>query len=126
MKRPELIGYRAQATVRRPDGGEIGLGGWVSQAPGGVLAWAWTRAEQVAQQLGAPYDRAVRVWLESPAEQRWARQALAAGIPFAVRAVDGDGCTYTVLARPEAAGAVRTYRLRSRSTRKAAVAWSTG
>ncbi|MFG2224565.1 hypothetical protein [Streptomyces sp. NPDC048644] len=76
MKRPEPVTYRVHAMARYPGGGEIGLGGSVAYSPGGALAWVRRRAEQVAQQLGVPYDGTVRAWLADPAEQRWAEEAL--------------------------------------------------
>lgn len=94
--------YRAEATARYPGGPSIDLGGWTSYSPGRALDWIRTRAEHVAQQLGAPYDGVVHAWLEDAAGYRWARDGLAAGIPFVLRAVDGDGCTYALVARPDA------------------------
>lgn len=94
--------YRTEATARHPDGSSIGLGVWTSYSPGRALGWVRTRAEHVAQQLGAPYDGAVRAWLDDAVEFRWAMDGLAAGIPFVLRAVDSEGCTYALVARPDA------------------------
>ncbi|GFE14958.1 hypothetical protein Sgleb_30050 [Streptomyces glebosus] len=99
---PRPVVYRAEASARYPDGSSIDLGGWTSYSPGRVLGWVRTRAEHVAQQLGAPYDGVVRAWLEDADGYRWARDGLAAGIPVVVRAVDADGCTYALTARPAA------------------------
>ncbi|REK88717.1 hypothetical protein DY245_19625 [Streptomyces inhibens] len=95
------MAFRAEATVHCPDGTPVNLGGWMSYSPGGALGWVRKRAEQVAQQLGAPYDRAVRAWLDDAVEYRWAVDGLAAGIPFVLRAVDAEGCTYAFIARPD-------------------------
>ncbi|MGW1835903.1 hypothetical protein [Streptomyces sp. NPDC002067] len=121
MKRPELVAYRVRATARRPDGGEIPLGGWVSYSPGGAVAWMRRRAVQVAQQVGAPYDGAVRAWLRDPAEQDEAREALVAGVGVTVRAVDAYGCLYTVAVRPERPAERERPRVRRR---REAAAWS--
>ncbi|MEU9112053.1 hypothetical protein AB0D04_09730 [Streptomyces sp. NPDC048483] len=88
--------YRASAVVRCPDGGSIGLGGWASGSPGRALGWVRKRAEQVAEQLGAPYDGAVREWLADGDEYQWALYGLAGDVPFTLEAVDGDGCTYVL------------------------------
>lgn len=101
MTAPEHTAFRAEATVRRPDAPPINLGGLMSHSPGGALSWVRKRAEQVAQQLGAPYDRVVRAWLDDAVEFRWALEGLAAGIPFVLRAVDAEGCTYAFIARPD-------------------------
>ncbi len=95
--------YRAEATARYPGGHSIDLGGWTSYSPGRALGGIRTRAEHVAQQLGAPYDGVVHAWLEVAVGYRWAREGLAAGIPFVLRAVDADGCTYALTAYLEAA-----------------------
>ncbi|WP_405840772.1 hypothetical protein OG528_22450 [Streptomyces platensis] len=94
--------YRAEAKAQYPDGSSIDLGGCTSHSPGWALGWVRTRAEHVAQQLGAPYDSVVHAWLEDAAGHQWARDGLAAGIPFVLRAVDADGCTYALTARPDA------------------------
>ncbi len=99
---PRPVGYRAEATARHPDGSSIDLGVWTSYSPGRALGWVRTRAEHVAQQLGAPYDGAVRAWLDDAVEFRWAMDGLAAGIPFVLRTVDAEGCTYALVARPDA------------------------
>ncbi|WP_406479026.1 hypothetical protein [Streptomyces platensis] len=99
---PRPLTYRAEAKARFPDGSSIDLGGWTSYSPGRALGWVRTRAEQVAQQLGAPYDGVVHAWLEDAVGYQWARDGLAAGIPFVLRAVDADGCTYALVARPDA------------------------
>lgn len=98
---PRPVAYRAEATARYPDGSSIDLGGWTSYSPGRALGWVRTRAEQVAQQLGAPYDGVVHAWLEDAVGYQWARDGLAAGIPFTLRAVDAEGCTYALVARPD-------------------------
>ncbi|MCB5908637.1 hypothetical protein [Streptomyces pinistramenti] len=109
--------------ARCPEGGEIGLGGSVAYSPGGALSWVRRRAEQVAQQLGAPYDGTVQAWLADPAEQRWATEALVAGVPVLVRAVDEGGWTYTCLARPERA-ALRVGAPHPRKGRAEVAVWS--
>lgn len=96
------MAYRAEATARYPGGPSIDLGGWTSPSPGRALGWIRARAEHVAQQLGAPYDGVVHAWLEDAAGYRWARDGLAAGIPVVIRAVDAEGCTYALTARPAA------------------------
>ncbi|UQA93575.1 hypothetical protein [Streptomyces halobius] len=73
----------------------------MSYSPGRAVGWIRERAEHVAQQLGAPYDGAMRAWLDEVAEHRWAVDGLAAGIPFILRAVDAEGCTYALTARPD-------------------------
>ncbi|MFF4950473.1 hypothetical protein ACWC2K_04975 [Streptomyces chattanoogensis] len=94
--------FRAVAEVRCPDGAAaIDLGGWVSYAPGRALDWLRTRAEHMAQQLGAPYDAAMREWLADEDEYRWALRGLASGIPVRCTTVDSEGYTYTLVARPE-------------------------
>lgn len=102
MKAPARTAFRAEATVSCPDAPPIHLGDWMSYSPGGALGWLRKRAEQVAHQLGAPYDQGVRAWLEEAIEFRWAVDGLAAGVPFVLRAVDGQGCTYAFVARPDA------------------------
>lgn len=101
---PRPVAYRVKATARYPDGSSIDLGGWTSYSPGRALGWIRARAEQVAQQLGAPYDGVVCAWLEDADGYRWAREGLLAGIPFVLRAVDAEGCTYMFVARPDARG----------------------
>ncbi|MGW7578754.1 hypothetical protein [Streptomyces sp. NPDC054765] len=116
---PGLVAYRAQASARYPDGSSIGLGGWTSYSPGRALGWVRARAEHVAERLGAPYDGVVHAWWEDAAGYRWARDGLAAGVPVVVRAVDAEGCTYALTARP-AAQARSAAPVRARHLRKAA------
>ncbi|MGW1379495.1 hypothetical protein ACWD6P_35240 [Streptomyces sp. NPDC002446] len=101
MTAREGMPFRADATVRPPAGAPVTLGSWKSYSPGRTLGWLRKRAEQVARQLGAPYDQAVRAWSDDAVEYRWALDRLAAGIPFVVRAVDGQGRTYAFVARPD-------------------------
>ncbi|GAA2614517.1 hypothetical protein Stube_25380 [Streptomyces tubercidicus] len=112
--------YRVKATARYAGGASIDLGGWTSYSPGRALDWVRARAEQVAQQLGAPYDGVVRAWLEDAAGYRWAREGLVAGIPFVLRAVDAEGCTYAFVARPDARGARSTASLQGPTVGEAA------
>ncbi|MFD9816961.1 hypothetical protein [Streptomyces sp. NPDC059080] len=93
----------------------------MSNSPGGAIAWMRRRAVQVAQQVGAPYDGALREWLTDPVEQDAARDALTAGVAVTVRAVDAHGCVYTVAACPERPAAGDRLRVRRR---QGAVAWS--
>lgn len=57
---PVAVIYRASVVVLCPDGTAFDLGGIMSASPGRALGWLRKRAEQVAVQLGAPYDGAVR------------------------------------------------------------------
>ncbi|GLW16530.1 hypothetical protein Stsp01_32730 [Streptomyces sp. NBRC 13847] len=116
------MAYRAEATARYPDGSSIDLGGCTSYSAGRALGWVRARAEQVAQQLGAPYDGVVHAWLEGledAAGYRWARDGLTAGVPVVVRAVDAEGCTYALTARP-AAHARTAIPVRARHLREVA------
>lgn len=119
MTAPGLVAYRAEATARYPNGSSIDLGGCTSYSAGRALGWVRARAEQVAQQLGAPYDGVVHAWLEDAAGYRWARDGLTAGVPVVVRAVDAEGCTYALTARP-AAHARTAIPVRARHLREVA------
>ncbi len=100
MRGSVRVAYRAEVTARYPYGAPVDLGGWVSYSPGRAVGWIRKRAEQVAQQLGAPYDRGVRAWLDDAVECQWAVDALAAGTPVSLTAVDAEGCAYVLVARP--------------------------
>ncbi|GAU64845.1 hypothetical protein SSP35_01_01810 [Streptomyces sp. NBRC 110611] len=106
------MAYRAAATARCPDGTPVDLGGWVSHSPSDALSWVRKRAEQVAQQVGAPYDRAVRAWLDDTVEYSWAVDGLGVGVPFVLRAVDAEGCMYAFIARPDGDARTTTTHLR--------------
>ncbi|MFG2138947.1 hypothetical protein [Streptomyces sp. NPDC048650] len=97
------VTYRASAVARCPDGTVITLGGRESGSPRRALRWLRSRAEHVAEQLGAPCDTALRARLDDDAGYQWALYGLVADIPFAVEVVDGDGCVYTLAAHREAA-----------------------
>lgn len=87
--------------MRCPDGAMIRLGGWASSSPRRAVGWMRTRARQVAQQLGAPYEGGVPAWLGEGAEFAAAVSALEYGSPLRLTVVDGDGCAYDLVVRRE-------------------------
>ncbi|MFF2805699.1 hypothetical protein ACFVT2_00705 [Streptomyces sp. NPDC058000] len=92
--------YRADVTVRCPDGASIELGGLASSSPRRAVGWVRRRAVHMAQQLGAPYEGGVRAWLDGAGEFDGAVDALAGGSAVALTVVDGEGCAYALVARP--------------------------
>ncbi|MFE7295316.1 hypothetical protein [Streptomyces sp. NPDC057579] len=100
--------YRAELVVHRPSGPSIDLGGVVTYSPRRAVRWVRTRAEQVAQQLGAPSGAGVLDWLGDQVDFGRAVYGLMAGNPVTLTVVDAEGCAYALVARP-GGGAVGTY-----------------
>ncbi len=93
-------GFRAWAVAHTRGGPTIALGECQVNSPRLAMRWVRHRAENLADQLDAPYARPVRTWLRDSAELERALGSLAAGEPYVFRALDDQGTHYLFTAEP--------------------------
>lgn len=87
-------GFRSRAVAHVRGGPMIPLGEYRANSPRLAVRWVRKRAEQVADQLDAPYARPVRAWLDDADELEWALQFVTAGGPYVFMTMDDQGTRY--------------------------------
>lgn len=98
--------YRSRAVAYLPDGRTLALGEARPNSPRLAMRWLRKRAEQLAEQLDAPYARPVRGWIADTVEHGWALAGLTQGHTYVFRVTDDEGTLYLLTAEPAALTAI--------------------
>lgn len=91
--------YGARLTAHIPGGIQVPLGEHRTSSPHLTLRWLRGRAQDLADQLAAPYAHPLQVWASDKEEQNWALDYVMSGEPYLFWVTDEDGIRYVFLAQ---------------------------